>query len=327
MTEQQFLTRWQQEAPMYRVWGDAVVAEVKRQFEILNAGRKFDDLLKIPPKPRLKEDDSMLAKAFSSAKSYTNPYDQIEDKVGVRFVVLLTTDITLLKNAIESSTLWSCSKDKDFDKDRELRPQEFAYQSIHYVVRAASNSTVDGTTIVSGTPCEIQIRTLLQHAHSELTHDNVYKRDTASPVSHHVSRTVAKSMALIEAVDDFFERVIQQLDEASVVEKNALEDLCNVYKQCIGGPARTTKTDVLIVHAFKEKLPDELGLKLREFLKANSSVTSMIKSKQDRKVLFRSPSILLTYFMVHQHPELTKEIWPLTHEDIQPIYTDLGRRQ
>jgi hypothetical protein len=30
--------------------------------------------------------------------------------------------------------------------------------------------------------------------------------------------------------------------------------------------------------------------------------------------------------MVQQYPEQTKEIWPLTPEDIQPINTDMGKR-
>jgi len=326
MTEQEFLTLWHREATMYRVWGNAVVEEVRRQFEGQNLGRTLNAVLKIPVIPREKQADSMLAKAFHSNKPYIDPYGQIEDKVGVRFVVLLTTEIALLQNAVEASKLWSHSKDKDFEDDRELRPQEFAYQSIHYVVRAAADFKAGEVTVVAGTPCEIQIRTLLQHAHSELTHDNIYKREPGSPVSRLVERTVAKSMALIEAVDDFFETVIGQLNEASVAEKSALDDLCSVYSQSIGEPAFLTKTDVLIVHAFKAQLPENFGAKLREFIQSYSVVSSLIKSKRDRKLLFRSPSILLTYYMVQNHPEQTKELWPLTPEDIEPIYTDLGKR-
>lgn len=110
-------------------------------------------------------------------------------------------------------------------------------------------------------------------------------------------------------------------------EKSALDDLCRIYEQSIGETALLTKTDVLIVHAFKAQLPENLGFKLHEFMQTCSVVPSLIKSKRDRKLLFRSPSILLTYYMVQNHPEQTKELWPLTPEDIEPIYTDLCKRQ
>src|SRR3546814_12228521 len=39
-----------------------------------------------------------------------------------------------------------------------------------------------------GTPCEVQLRTLLQHAHSQLTHDTIYKPKTIA--SSHTKRFV-----------------------------------------------------------------------------------------------------------------------------------------
>ncbi|TOO37902.1 (p)ppGpp synthetase, partial [Vibrio parahaemolyticus] len=76
---------------------------------------------------------------------------------------------------------------------------------MHYVVRARVDLQVKGLMIKAGTPCEIQVRTLLQHAYAELTHDAVYKAKTV--VEPEVHRTVAKSMALIETTDDFFSDV------------------------------------------------------------------------------------------------------------------------
>lgn len=327
MKEQEFLDRWRIEEPIYRAWGNAVVAEVERCFAEQNNGRKLGEILKVQATPRVKDADSMVAKAFHRNKAYADPYDGIEDKVGVRFVVLLTNEITLVERAVVGSNLWTHSKDKDFESDRESRPQEFAYQSMHYVVRAADFIDSSDGTIPMGTPCEIQIRTLLQHAHSELTHNNIYKREPGTKVSRLVERTVAKSMALIEAVDDFFETVVDELNKASAAEKAALNDLRDVYLQSVGEAASpTNKTDVLVVHAFKAQLPDNLGLALQKFLVAYPTVPKLIKNQRDRRVLFRSSSILLAYFMAQQQPALTKELWPLTHQDLEPVYTDLGKR-
>ncbi|RWP54341.1 MAG: hypothetical protein EOR07_34055 [Mesorhizobium sp.] len=43
------------------------------------------------------------------------------------------------------------------------------------MVRSKDELTFDGETIAAGTPCEIQVRTILQHAYSQLTHDTIYK--------------------------------------------------------------------------------------------------------------------------------------------------------
>ena len=39
----------------------------------------------------------------------------------------------------------------------------------------------NGHTIEKDTPCEIQIRTLEQHAYAELSHDYVYKKESGQP--------------------------------------------------------------------------------------------------------------------------------------------------
>jgi ppGpp synthetase/RelA/SpoT-type nucleotidyltranferase len=84
----------------------------------------------------------------------------------------------------------------------------FDYQSVHYVVRAAREMTVGQVVIPAGTPCEIQVRTLLQHAYSEVTHDTIYKSKVEA--STETKRSIAKSMALIEASDDYFSEVLRQ---------------------------------------------------------------------------------------------------------------------
>lgn len=59
-----------------------------------NTERDLNNFLKQPATPRIKEKTSLIDKAFHrKEKSYNNPYQEIEDKVGIRFVVLLTSDI------------------------------------------------------------------------------------------------------------------------------------------------------------------------------------------------------------------------------------------
>jgi hypothetical protein len=142
----------------------------------------------------------------------------------MRFVVLLTADIKKVGEVIEAGVrqgFWEASKDRDYEKERLDKPLEFSYQSVHYVLRAKAGIVHQGYNIPEGASSEVQIRTLLQHAHSELTHDTLYKPKTTA--QSEVKRTVAKSMALIEATDEFFEKAIKDLDEAACPGRELLE--------------------------------------------------------------------------------------------------------
>ena len=190
MTESEFLDRWRNEHPVYTAWGDFVLARIKDRLAVTIAPVSLSYFIKVPPQPRLKAEDTLLDKAFKRSKNYADPYADITDKIGMRFVVLLTSDIPKICAIVESEPdRWSFSKDRDYEEERLERPLEFTYQSVHYVVRAAREIDVNGVTVPTSTPCEIQIRTLLQHAHCELTHDTLYKpKTTAKP---QVKRTIA----------------------------------------------------------------------------------------------------------------------------------------
>lgn len=210
MREQEILERWEADKPLYWAWAKLIAQEIERRLVPAVAPTPLDYFLKVPMVPRIKGDTSLIDKALYRGKPYKDPYEDITDKVGMRYVVLLTTHITTLCSIIESAdceAFWSQTKDKDFEADKISKPLEFSYQSVHYVLRSKAGLSIDGQNLPEGLTCEVQIRTLLQHAHSELTHDTLYKpKSTAKPS---VKRTVAKSMALIEATDEFFEQAMK----------------------------------------------------------------------------------------------------------------------
>ena len=88
MNEQEFRAKWEKEKPLYEAWGKHIVRKISEKLE--NQGIDLDIFLKIPAKYRLKDNETLVYKAFKHpGKNYTDPYNQIEDKVSVRFVVLL----------------------------------------------------------------------------------------------------------------------------------------------------------------------------------------------------------------------------------------------
>lgn len=326
MNETEFLARWTAEKEIYGAWGNVIVKEVLVGLRALDSTLDPDVFVKIPPRPRLKGDDSLLGKAFHRGKPYANPYAEIEDKIGVRFVVLLASDVLKLQKVIEGGKRWQWSLDKDYEKDREQRPLEFAYQSKHYVLRASEDITDGGVTIPVQTPCEVQLRTLLQHAHSELTHDNIYKVQSGTLVSSGVHRTVAKSMALIEAVDDFFERAIAQLGEATAAERVAMQSLAQLFDEYVGLAPGNDKSNALVLHALRQQIALDLHAQIEAMLQAKPFILDRIRERYGSIHAFRQPWILFAYLQVDQQPNRTQENWPLTPSEINPVYTDLGKR-
>src|SRR6185437_12088519 len=108
----------------------------------------------IPVVPRVKGDDSIVQKAFYRGKKYQNAYEEIEDKVGLRFVVLLTEDIRIIEEALNSSSQWTATMARDFEEERDARPYEFDYQSLHYILRSSLPLEFEGVQIPPDLPCE-----------------------------------------------------------------------------------------------------------------------------------------------------------------------------
>ncbi|MHC4051367.1 GTP pyrophosphokinase [Bradyrhizobium sp. 25ACV] len=197
--EQEFLERWRRESPAYSAWGKFVVEKLSEAISVFASPVGLEVFLRIPVKARLKAEDSLLQKAFHRGKEYQSPYDEIEDKVGIRYVVLLGSEVKKIDDAILSVNDWIAEKARDYVQEQMLRPYEFDYQSLHYIVRSRNLINFESVEIPADTPCEIQVRTLLQHAYSELTHDTIYKPNVQATPS--LKRSAAKSMALIEASD------------------------------------------------------------------------------------------------------------------------------
>jgi ppGpp synthetase/RelA/SpoT-type nucleotidyltranferase len=179
-------------------WGAYVDKEL---LKILQEDFINNNLLKIYPNYRLKQSKSYLYKALYRKKEYTNPLIDIEDKVGTRIVLLKSDDIEKAADIILNHTEWDAKITKNLTDEIENKPKLFDYQSMHLVVKPKEDKGYNNE-IKDLLTCEIQIRTLLQHAFAEISHDSTYKGPYKN--DKEILRHLAKSMALMEATDDYF---------------------------------------------------------------------------------------------------------------------------
>jgi hypothetical protein len=129
VTEAELQSAYEAQKPLLAAWGNMVKESVLSRLEKAPGLTKpLEEFLKIPVEPRVKATDSFLAKALKRGKDYERPLDQITDKVGVRFVVLLLSELKIIEDVIEGCELWEAEKARDFETERAERPHHFDYQ-------------------------------------------------------------------------------------------------------------------------------------------------------------------------------------------------------
>ncbi|WP_141491618.1 GTP pyrophosphokinase [Longimonas halophila] len=325
MTETEIIKRYTNERPMYEAYGEFIVDEFTAKMRSEIESQDFGDLFKVEPSYRTKEPASLVAKALYRAKGYENPYEEINDKVGARFVVLLQTQLEKASALIEDHDILDFEKSRDFKDERHENPLSFEYQSIHYIVRPTEDVKVGNMTIPTNTPCEIQLRTLLQHAYSELTHDTVYKpRLVATP---DVQRVVAKSMALIETTGELFSKVEEKLRDMDKQYQHITDQLTQIYDKFSDPEYNKRLNDFLLseFHPLLEK--DNFNMQeVIDFYESSESsyITEYINDKSSDSLIYRQPAILLVAYLVKEYKFEAWRHWPLPQDELAPIYSKFG---
>ena len=126
--------------------------------------------------------------------------EEIPDLAGVRVIVRYLSDVKAAVNLLdtefavqESSPHWYSS------------PDAFGYVSHHVVVKLSpERRALREWSRYSDFICEVQIRTILQHAWASISHSLDYKSEEEVPTP--VRRDLFRVAALLESGDEMFER-------------------------------------------------------------------------------------------------------------------------
>jgi len=320
MTELELLNKFRGDKHMLMAFASSTFELIQQQIiSKLQVNPKV--FFKVPVSFRLKDEESLIQKAFYRTKNYKDPYNEITDKVGGRIVVLLEEQANEVCQIIENLKGFIPSKDRDFEKEREANPELFSYQSHHYILRTADEIIIDEVTIPAGIPIEIQIRTLLQHAYSELTHDAIYKPNTAA--SPEIRRVVAKSMALIEMTDQLFTQVNKTLNHSTILFDKVISELEKLYPTDI--PLNSQKAiNHLVLDAYMQEVQMLSIESIKKFAREYSYIFEKIRERISHKQLYQQPVILFAYWLSSKKRTLSKSKWPLNPKDLEDIFIDLG---
>ena len=149
---------------------------------------------------------------------YTDPMTEITDLAGVRVIVYTIDDIDIVTEFIDKS--FSILEKRDVGEERVEKGQ-FGYQSIHYLIKLTDERlALPDYSAYKNFICEIQIRTVLQHAWAEMEHDIQYQGSKNIPKS--VKRKFLSLAGLLEIADREFSSIQREDRE---LKKDVLSDL------------------------------------------------------------------------------------------------------
>ncbi|MGY4460834.1 hypothetical protein [Bradyrhizobium sp. LB13.1] len=204
-----------------------------------------------------------------------------------------------------------------------LRPYEFVLSIVALHCQIQNLLNFDSIEIPADTPCEIQVRTLLQHAYSELTHDTIYKPNVQATPS--LKRSAAKSMALIEATGDYFAKVHEEIQAALANSEQMSLFLDRQYRSWIGLEASHGPIQSLIVDHYAHLVGTDFETAIDEWWSSKQFVRERIVGRSKDQVIYRVSGILLVYYCVSKFPHAAKKVSPLSDDELGLIYSDLGR--
>ncbi len=321
ISRDQFLAEVRASAPLLELWARESVKLISDMVEAEIGPDRFKGFFKIEPSCRLKTEESALRK-FDRWGSLDSAME-IHDLVGARFVVLLRTDLQVIEEVIKGFSGWSTAGVRHFQDAVDDDPEIFDYQSIHLVIKGSRGATINGHVLSDDVTCEIQIRTILQHAYAELCHDKIYKNFRFIPQS--AKRLVARSMALMETTDSIFCETAEQLEEVAADRNKWLEYLSEVYGDATH---RSVSSGELVCPIIFDKFQHLLENVMMSDVGAAVSapgIRSRIVDRLDDR-LFGSPGCVLTYWLVQNHFIETKRAWPdqSLSPGLQLVCADLG---
>jgi len=203
-----------------RQWHRDRCAEYRAEYPIYQTYASFlEKVLKVACRDRApmaivqsrpKSFASFAEKMARKAKKYMSLGIGPTDLCGARVITETQAEVDRICALIREN--FEIDEKNSLDVRTRLRTEEFGYLSVHYVVQLKGEMMLglEVPTEIGDRKAEIQVRTLLQHAHASISHDRIYK--TSLKVQENLKRELARVAALLEEGDEEFGKCVRELD-------------------------------------------------------------------------------------------------------------------
>ena len=172
---------------------------------------------------RVKSVDSFLEK-IDRSRSYSNPFEQIKDFVGLRIMTYYRADVNTIVELLQKE--FKVHPEMSGDKLDEQDPREFRYSAYHLKISLFSQREIlPEWKDYRDFTAEIQVRSMLEHAWAAVEHHLSYKGP--SKPSSEILRRFSRAKAKLEEVDEEFIALRQLAEQKAEEEK--LSEQANKY--------------------------------------------------------------------------------------------------
>ena len=289
------LAQWERDEPRHREYGRIIATDVRM---VLRDARVVAERVS----PRIKDSDSIAKKVLR--KGY-GAYSQVTDKVGVRVVVRVPSDVDRAVSALHEHFGGEID-----DKRIALNVETFAYRSVHIQVYGRCKDSD-----WEGLECELQVRTISEDAWATMAHFLAYKGVRDTPYLHR--RALAALAALLELADLRYEDLFQEMiGDPSYKALRVLSEIEGTFLS-LGGDSfdRVLSQDVIetLDPAFPGLDADAISSKAVEWAESSRSwLVERLRRRRDNRegsIFLDQPEILLLGQLLSSHSSVLLPLW------------------
>ncbi|MDQ3707134.1 MAG: hypothetical protein M3437_18295 [Chloroflexota bacterium] len=211
-TPEDWVSRYQTQQHVY----EHFVGQLKELVHLLLKANDIEARLEA----RVKSLTSFKEKLSRPGKTYDNPLSDITDLAGLR-VITRTLD-----EADQAAALlrreFKIDEHNSVNKLDQLEPDRFGYLSQHYIIRLNENrSSLSEWNHFAELCAEVQVRTILQHAWSQVQYPLDYK--SSIDVPKELRRRLFRLSALFELADQELSAITAQSSELTAYYASHVE--------------------------------------------------------------------------------------------------------
>jgi len=153
---------------------------------------------------RTKTPTSLAEKIARKQGKYANPLRDIPDLSGIRIITYYLEDVERVGQLICNE--FAIDQSESSHHSDETSADRFGYVSRHYVLKlGARRGELEEWNDYASFTAEVQVRTVLQHAWSSVSHKVAYKRESEVPIR--LRRRLSRLSALFEIADEQFSQL------------------------------------------------------------------------------------------------------------------------
>ena len=324
--ERELLLHYKKILPGLHAFGEHVDATL---MGLLKSDPYFNtESIEIPPSFRVKQEWSLIRKAYYRHKNYTDPLLEISDKVGTRIVLTTSKQVEVVERLIKSDTSWICLENKSRTAKSCLRkPKEFDYNSVHLIL--LPTKTVNFFRSFDEEQCkfyqcEVQLRTLLQQAYAQVAHDTIYKGPFSE--DNELIRTLSTAQALMEVTDMYLTKALDTVENTERNRQAFFLKLIKIYNDVFPDMLNEQLIDYSLAGEFLDIYqvetlnPDDID----RIIQLNKDTIAKFFKKSDNYLAKQPIVLMVIYFILNGWRDRLLEDWPLDEYLLRDLCHQLG---